>query len=180
MAKCPNCSDVELRHTLVAGSLPANGCHRCKGVLVSLTSYRDWRERSGVSGRSSEKTGPSTAITDSKDALLCGKCRNVMTKFKVAADVDNRVDFCSSCDEVWLDNGEWELIESLVGSGELSNITTQPWQYRVMTDTMERIELDCLKKDFGEDFDRVTALAEILDGHPARLEILAYLSSRSR
>ncbi len=180
MATCPSCSGTEMRHTLVAGSLPANSCYRCKGVLVSLTSYRDWRERSGVSKRTSAEIEADSVVKDTKDALLCGKCRNVMTKFKVSADVDNRIDFCSSCDEVWLDSGEWELIEKFVGSGELSNITTQPWQYRVMTDSVERMELDRLKSDFGDDFDKVVELAEILDGHPARLEILAYLSSKSR
>ena len=169
-----------MRHTLVAGSLPANSCYRCKGVLVSLVAYRDWRERSGIADRPKSTPEPTTAVADTKDVLLCGKCRNVMTKFKVSVDADNRIDFCLSCDEVWLDSGEWELIEALVGSGKLSNITTQPWQYRVMEDSVERMELVRLMEDFGENFDKVVELGKILDGHPARLEILAYLSSKSR
>ncbi len=114
-----------------------------------------------------------TLVADTKDALLCGKCQHVMTKFRVSADTENKIDFCLSCDEVWLDSGEWELIEALVGSGELSKITTQPWQYRVMADSIERMELTRLKEDFGDSFDRVVELGKVLDGHPARLAILA-------
>lgn len=180
MATCPKCSDTGLRHTLVAGSLPANSCNRCKGVLVSLVAYRDWRERSGVAARANGDTSSATKVEDTKEALLCGKCQHVMTKFRVSADSANKIDFCLSCDEVWLDSGEWEVIEALVGSGELSKITTQPWQYRVMADSIERMELARLKEDFGEDFEKVVELGKILDDHPARLEILAYLSGKSR
>lgn len=169
-----------MRHTLVSGSLPANSCYRCKGVLVSLVAYRDWRERSGIAERPNDSSVSKAEVLDTKDAILCGKCQNVMTKFKVSVDAENRIDYCSSCDEVWLDGGEWELIEALVGAGELSNITTQPWQYRLMTDSVEKMESDRLKQDFGENFDKIIELAKILDGHPARLEILAYLSSKSR
>jgi hypothetical protein len=49
-----------------------------------------------------------------------------------------------------------------------------------MTESVERMELERLKADFGDDFEKVVELGETLDGHPARLEILAYLSSRSR
>lgn len=180
MATCPKCSGTEMRHTLVAGSLPAHSCYRCKGVLVSLVAYRDWRERSGIAERSTSDSEPVTEVSDTKDALLCGKCRNLMTKFRASANAPNRIDFCFSCDEVWLDGGEWELIEALVGSGQLANITTQPWQYRVMTTSVERMELDRLKKEFGENFEKVVELGDLIESHPARLEILAYLSSRSR
>ncbi len=180
MPTCPKCSASTLRHTLVNNSLAANGCNRCKGVLVSLVTYRDWRERSGLAGRSVDKTECLTEVPDTKDAMVCGKCRNLMTKFRISAETDNRLDYCASCDEVWLDGGEWEMIEKLVGSGELANITTQPWQYRVTTATTEMMALERLKKTLGDDFQSVAQFRELLDGHPARLEILAYLSSNSR
>lgn len=49
-----------------------------------------------------------------------------------------------------------------------------------MTSSVERMEIERLKKGFGESFEKVVEVAEILENHPARLEILAYLSSRSR
>ncbi len=103
-----------------------------------------------------------------------------MTKFRVSADTPNRIDFCFSCEDVWLDAGEWELIEALVGSRHLSNIITQPWQYRVMSDSVEKSERKRLKEEFGADYEKVVELGDLLKEHPAKLEILAYLSSRSR
>lgn len=180
MATCPNCSDAELRHTLVAGTLPAHSCHRCKGIQVSLVAYRDWRERSGTTENLKNNADTIAEVSDTKDALLCGKCRNVMTKFRVSADAANRIDFCSSCEEVWLDAGEWDLIGALVGSRHLANITTQPWQYRVMSDSVEVMALERLKKRLGSDYEKVVEFGDLLEGHPERLEILAYLAKRSR
>ena len=180
MSTCPKCSGTELRHTLVAGTLPAHSCYRCKGILVSLVAYRGWRERSGISKQSGKDENAVAPVKDTKDAVLCTKCRNLMTKYRISADAPNRIDFCSRCEDVWLDGGEWELVEALVGSDHLANITTQPWQYRLMSDSVRKMEVERLKKELGADYERVVNLSEFLDGHPARLEILAYLSSRSR
>ena len=180
MATCPKCSGTELRHTLVTGTLPAHSCYRCKGILVSLVAYREWKERVGSLRRSENHNAIVAPVKDTKDAILCSKCRNLMTKYRVSAEMPNRIDFCSRCEDVWLDGGEWELIEALVGSDQLTNITTQPWQYRLTSETTKKMELDRLKKQLGTDFEKVIGLSEFLDGHPARLEILAYLSSKSR
>ncbi|MEM7433388.1 MAG: zf-TFIIB domain-containing protein, partial [Pseudomonadota bacterium] len=131
MAGCPTCNTTEMRHTRVAGSLPAYSCHRCNGILVSLVTYRDWRERKLSSTGSGPPSGGAAMAGDTTDAICCSKCNRIMTKYRVSANTPNRIDYCAHCEDVWLDAGEWELIESVVGSTELANITSQPWQYRV-------------------------------------------------
>ena len=180
MPACPSCTRTPLSHTLVNDSLPANGCRQCNGLLVSLVVYRAWRERNGLSGESPKAGAVPLGAPDTKDAIVCGKCRKLMMKFRISAEADNRVDYCATCDEVWLDGGEWELIESLAGSGELANITSQPWQHRITRTAVQKMALERLQEVLGDEFEKVAELRELIDKHPARLEILAYLTQNSR
>ena len=44
MALCPQCDHSVLVHTLLTDGLAAYSCGNCLGTLVSLVSYRAWRE----------------------------------------------------------------------------------------------------------------------------------------
>lgn len=169
-----------MRHTLVSNSLAAYGCDHCKGILISLLAYRDWRERTGVAQQPGGEADQPVLVSDTRDALTCGKCSNLMTKYRISANAPNRIDFCARCEDVWLDEGEWELIETLVGSHQLANIASQPWQYRVMSDSREEMEARRLSGELGDDYEKMLEVAGWLERHPSRLEILAYLSGRAR
>ena len=54
-----------------------------------------------------------------------------MSKYRIRSDKNNRLDYCPHCEEIWLDEGEWELVEGLVASGEFTKVFTQAWQYAV-------------------------------------------------
>ena len=54
---CPVCKTLELRPTMIEELLPAMGCEKCKGTLVSLLYYRHWAENHKPQ---SEATEPST------------------------------------------------------------------------------------------------------------------------
>ena len=179
MARCPKCQKLGLLHTLVEESLPAHACPECDGLLIGLVAYRRWRE---ASKRIEKSRGPETTLApveDSKEAKQCPKCRGVMTKYKVSADVSNQIDFCVNCEDVWLDNGEWELIDTLVGSEYLAAIITQPWQHKIRQTRTKRMEENRLSSLLEDEYEKVLELANWLDGHEARDEILAYLHKHS-
>jgi Zn-finger nucleic acid-binding protein len=179
MLTCPNCPDSELRHTLIAVSLPAHSCKKCKGLLISLVAYRAWRERTGIHGRDGGAGDREPLVSDTRDVIKCAKCSRLMTKYRVSADAPNRIDFCANCEEVWLDAGEWELIETLVGSDRLATITARPWQHRVTSDTIEKMEARRLAAALGDDYEKVKEIGDWLEDHPSRQLILAWLTDRS-
>src|ERR1044072_4172687 len=130
MALCPQCDDSTLVHTLLADGLAGYSCGKCLGTLVSLVAYRAWRERGGAI----PDVPAAVAVADAADstgAQKCPKCRSLMSKYRISAEKANRLDYCPHCEEIWLDDGEWQLVEGLVGSGDFARVFTQHWQHAV-------------------------------------------------
>jgi Zn-finger nucleic acid-binding protein len=179
MAQCPQCADSPLVHTLLADNLAAYSCGKCLGTLVSLVSYRAWRESSGRSRLpAAEPAVPASEVADSTGAKKCPKCRSLMSKYRISAEKSNRLDYCAHCEEVWLDDGEWELVESLAASGDFTRMFTQSWQYAVRGNMSQQMEEQRLRELLGADYERVAEFGQWLQAQPARTEILAKLSRR--
>jgi Zn-finger nucleic acid-binding protein len=179
MAQCPQCADSPLVHTLLADNLAAYSCGKCLGTLVSLVSYRAWRESSGRSSLpAAEPAVPASEVADSTGAKKCPKCRSLMSKYRISAEKSNRLDYCAHCEEVWLDDGEWELVESLAASGDFTRMFTQSWQYAVRGNMSQQMEEQRLRELLGADYERVAEFGQWLQAQPARTEILAKLSRR--
>jgi Zn-finger nucleic acid-binding protein len=164
---------------MLAENLAAYSCGKCLGTLVSLATYRAWRESTG---REHLPVSPvAMADTDAADSVAakkCPKCRSLMSKYRVTAEKTNRLDYCPHCDEVWLDDGEWQLVESLVVSGEFTKVFTQAWQYALRAGVTGAMEDQRLRELLGADYDRVMEFARWLDRQPAKHEIVTQLGRR--
>jgi Zn-finger nucleic acid-binding protein len=169
-------------HTLLAENFAGHSCGKCLGTLVSLVSYRAWRE-SDAGRRLRRQTATAVSDVDAADstgAKKCPKCRSLMSKYRVTAEKANRLDYCPHCEEIWLDDGEWQLVEGLVASGDFARVFTQAWQHAVRTSLTGAMEEQRLRELLGGDYERVMAFAQWLKDQPARNEILAHLATRRR
>jgi Zn-finger nucleic acid-binding protein len=177
MALCPQCDHSVLVHTLLTDNLAGYSCGHCLGTLVSLVAYRVWRERSEGNDlpTSTPMAEPESAPPDSIGAKKCPKCRSLMSKYRIRSDKTNRLDYCPHCEEIWLDEGEWRLVEGLVASGEFTKVFTQAWQYAVRAGVTAAMEEERLRELLGGDYERVAEFAEWVQSQPARAEILARL-----
>ena len=179
MAQCPQCADSPLVHTMLAEGFAAYSCGKCLGTLVSLVAYRAWRERTARGARPAAPAAmPDVDPPDSIGAKKCPKCRSLMSKYRISAEKTNRLDYCAHCEEIWLDEGEWELVESLVTAGEFTKVFTQAWQYAVRSEVSHAMEEQRLRELLGGDFERVARFGEWLQAQPAKAEILARLTRR--
>jgi Zn-finger nucleic acid-binding protein len=177
MAQCPQCADSPLVHAMLAEGLAGYSCGKCLGTLVSLVSYRLWRERTrGAAMPVAPAAVEDMAPADSIGAKKCPKCRSLMSKYRFSAEKSNRLDYCPHCEEIWLDDGEWQLVEGLVVSGEFTKVFTQAWQYAVRADITGAMEEHRLRELLGEGYDRFADFARWLAAQPARHEILAQLA----
>jgi Zn-finger nucleic acid-binding protein len=174
--KCPVCADSELRPTMIEEMLPAMGCAACKGSLVSLLYYRHWIEQHRPADAPATSAGATETAADTASAVRCPKCERIMTKFKLVGSVDNRVDLCASCDEAWLDRGEWELLEQLQLSDKLPAVFTDTWQRRLRQEKSEQTRQSILKRTIGEESaTKVEGFRDWLNGQKLKSTILTYL-----
>ena len=179
MAQCPQCDHSTLVHSLLTDNLAGYSCGQCLGTLVSLAAYRAWRESAGSDRLPAMPAAvPDTGAADSVAAKKCPKCRSLMSKYRIRSDKVNRLDYCPHCEEIWLDEGEWELVEGLVASGEFTKVFTQGWQYAVRATLTSAMEEQRMRELLGDHYDRVAKFAEWLDSQPAKQEILAQLARR--
>ncbi len=174
--KCPHCKNPDLKPTLIEEYLPAMGCDSCHGSLVSLLSYRHWAETRKPHSASAPKSGAVIETTDTTTAVTCPKCARVMAKYKLTGTVSNRLDVCATCDEAWLDGGEWELLEALQLSFKMPAIFTDAWQRRVHRELTEGTRRSILARVIGEESTvRVEAFKAWLAGTGHKSEIMIYL-----
>jgi len=177
MALCPQCDDSVLVHALLTDNLAGYSCSKCLGTLVSLVAYRVWRERTARPPAPMPAATPADA-PDSIGAKKCPKCRSLMSKYRISAEKTNRLDYCPHCEEIWLDDGEWELVEGLVVSGEFARVFTQAWQHALGSGLTQAMQEQRLRTMLGDDFQRFEEFSRWLHSQPARQEILAQLARR--
>jgi Zn-finger nucleic acid-binding protein len=175
--KCPRCRTPDLKPTMIEEYLPGMACDACHGSLVSLLYYRHWAEtQKPAADPAAEMTAGPVETSDTTTALVCPKCERVMAKYKLSGTVSNRVDVCSTCDEAWLDRGEWELLEALQLSLKIPAILTDAWQRRIRREQSEDTRRSILTRMIGEDgTDRVEEFKRWLGKNPHRSHVLAYL-----
>ena len=176
---CPKCKDVELQPTKIDDSLPVMGCSNCGGSSISLLYYRDWAERINIETRDSESATDIIEESDTKTALSCLKCSRLMTKFSVSGTSGNRIDLCTSCDEAWLDGGEWQLLKSLQLANKLPKIFTDQWQRKIRDEKSELGRIDRLRKVVGDgDTDKAIDIKKWLKDHPNKASILHFIGTQ--
>jgi Zn-finger nucleic acid-binding protein len=148
--KCPSCKTADLLPTKIEEYLPGMGCGTCHGTMVSLLYYRHWAETQKPPSDPVTATAAPEA-TDTKTAITCPKCERVMNKYKLTGAISNRIDVCSTCDEAWLDGGEWELLEALQLSLKIPSILTEGWQRRIRHEITEDTRHSILVRIVGEE-----------------------------
>jgi Zn-finger nucleic acid-binding protein len=174
--KCPHCHTTDLAPTMIEEFLPSMGCGACHGALVSLLYYRHWAETQKEPAGAPVSGTPAVVTTDTTEAITCPKCERVMTKYKISGAVANRVDVCSTCDDAWLDGGEWELLEALHLSHKIPAILTEAWQRRIRRELTAETRRAILARMVGEEgARRVEEFGEWLDKSGHKSHVLTYL-----
>ena len=179
--QCPKCENETLKATKLEQGLSAMGCNQCNGAFVTLLYYRDWLERTPVVESAALDHKPmATAlieVNDSKSALCCPKCSRLMNKYKISGEVENRIDLCASCDEVWLDGGEWELLKIFEMSRKMPLVFTEQWQRKLREQaTEEAREQRLLKVVSHEDLDEAKRIKQWLAEHPFKEQLYFFIN----
>ncbi|MEH6469966.1 MAG: hypothetical protein V7752_01840 [Halopseudomonas sp.] len=100
----------------------------------------------------------------------------MMTKFRIGLANDNRIDLCGSCDDAWLDNGEWQLLKQLELHDQLPKIFTEGWQRNIRRQRQQQQVQAKYTELIGEEsFSKVDQFKSWVDKHPQKDQIKQYL-----
>ena len=177
--RCSVCQGHTLKPIELEKGLIAASCSNCYGSLLSLISYRFWVDNHAEK-MTSAINDEDILVEDSSSVRNCPKCSRLMSKYQICASSENRVDLCAGCDEVWLDQGEWELLKRLDISEKLTSFFTDAWQRQIRLDREAETLKARYEKLIGEDdFARVSEFKYWLDQHPEKAGIKHYLNMSS-
>ena len=172
--QCPSCKSSSLKPIKLQQRLPARLCIKCSGVVIDLLSYRDWAET-----HVQQKKVPTPAleeIEDTSKALVCPKCSNIMLKFRIAGETSNKIDVCQSCDEAWLDEGEWELLGALKIQHKLNAIFTDPWQRNIREENAKKAQEKRFEDLLGkEEYKKLGDIKNWIKTHPNKDDLVRYI-----
>ncbi|MGB3611747.1 MAG: zf-TFIIB domain-containing protein [Cellvibrio sp.] len=173
--QCLTCKTTSLEPKEIEPGLLVAACPQCGGALVSLMNYRFWLDQH--QGVAEAELLPELDVPGEQPGERdCPKCRQVMKKFQMGLNSSHKIDLCESCDEAWLDKGEWQLLKQLDLHGKLPRIFTQAWQNNIREARREALQEDRYEKMLGvEDFMHVSSFRQWLYRHPRKEEIKQYL-----
>lgn len=173
---CPNCKNQDLLPTKLETSLSAFGCRECGGKLLNLVAYRLWRELHATEAES--ETALVAEPEEGRDALLCSKCSRIMLKFRYTTDTEHVIDVCNYCEDIWLQENEWEFLKRFSLHGDIPKIFTEPWQRDLRSQrTRQTLEEEWDRRLGPELHSTVKELAAWLEEQPQKDSVLDYLSS---
>ncbi|WP_199243949.1 hypothetical protein [Bacterioplanes sanyensis] len=174
--QCPQCKGSQLQPVTLETGLVAAGCLQCGGSLLPLLNYRYWQQT--TEQHSIEKDNEFSA-EDSAGAKLCPKCARLMSKYRIGHDQDNRLELCATCDEAWLDAGEWSLLKSCEMHQQLPRIFTDAWQRLIRLTEQEASVRENFRNRLGEvQFAKADEFRQWLNQQQGKADILQYLSIR--
>ena len=178
--QCPLCKDSTLQHTTLDIGVPAFKCSKCAGIWISSNEYLRWDQAHGPD-LPEKLSGDATVPTwDTQELKLCPECRHILTRYRVLPNVKFFIDHCGSCNGVWLDKNEWDVLVAHNLHDKINDLFTQPWQTRVRQEEAHAM-LDKLYLDkFGaQDYARIKEIWNWLKPHPHRAMLVAFLQANN-
>ena len=171
--KCPQCKSADLQPAKLEPNLGAHTCDTCGGTLLDLVAYRLWRETQATPPSA---TGIVKTPEETSQALLCSKCERIMLRFRYTEHTKHVLDLCSYCDDVWLQENEWEFMRVYAVQGDLPRVFTDPWQRKLRARRTKAVLDEEWDHRLGAELHgKAKEIDKWLREHPNRASFLDYL-----
>lgn len=184
--KCYSCKTEDLHPSKLDFGLPALRCQTCQGTYLDLLTYRAWLEdvAEQIAQEQSQDMANDTSefdfdeLDNTENALVCQRCQKFMLKYRINNEQENTINVCHTCDDVWLDRGEWELLKYLKIQDKLTYVMSEPWQKDIRTQNQKNAFTERYQQILNDDFGKVDEFTDWLNQHPKKAEIKHYLLSK--
>ena len=176
--RCPVCKNIFLGSITLVDELPARQCPNCRGVSISSNMYLTWRRTLGREFPPKEGAIEIDPSWEVRELKLCPDCGHIMARYKIFPDTDFYIDRCRSCNGIWLDRNEWEVLIDRNLHDNLNEFFTRPWQDNLRAaEAKNHLEHIYLERLGADDYQKVRQVREWLVQHPMRGMLLAFLQA---
>jgi len=179
--KCSSCGIGTLAPSYLEGLFACHTCDNCGGNLILLEDFLRWHEQHPDTQLLADAAVEEVAQETSK-AMICPKTGGLMTKYKISADTEHRLDLSPTINAVWLDKGEWDLLKSKGLAHKLNNIFTDHWQHKITANAASEVLSGLYQRRFGDQYDeikhfraRLIEMGDSPDCEISKSEVIAYL-----
>lgn len=177
--RCPCSGQGALRPRTLSDQLDARQCEACEGTVLSLQTYRRWRDRPECLSVEMPDLmiHGLLAVEDSPGARACPTCNRLMQRLRVSTDLpDFRIDRCAHCQLVWFDRGEWEALAHSGLAHRLDEVLADGWQRQLRQEDLRARREAVLRERHGDAcIDELTRIRAWLDEQAQPDELLALL-----
>jgi len=176
---CPSCNGVYEKKKL-ARHLLGKSCVNCEGVTFTLNDYLIYLSRSEpLEDSIEEMTDGSFLVDDTKKAMLCG-CGAIMHKCRIRYETDRRIDYCSTCQTVWLDAGEWEYLKENNLHRLINKLFTEPYQRKLRVEKTRTVLSEKYTDQLGEEeYKQLKEVRDWVYNNENKELLLAYLNAKN-
>lgn len=172
--KCSSCRIGRLNPSYLEGLFVCHTCSECEGNFILLRDYLRWKNENPDVDLG-ERVDPEVVPQETSKAMICPKTGGLMTKYKISADTDHRIDLSPGINAIWLDKGEWELLKAKGLATKLNRIFTDHWQHEIRSNEAVEVLSALYERKFGDRYDEVKQLRSSLESMENRSEVIAYL-----
>lgn len=153
-------------------------CSRCGGRRLLLEDYRRFREQGGLEQLSVALPPAAADYRETATARVCQSCGLIMARYRVARDIAFHIDYCTTCQSVWLDGLEWEILAAQDWLARLDDILSDAWQKRVRQDEAQSRREQSMRTRFGDtEYEKLREFRDWLAQQPKRNEMMAFIGS---
>lgn len=179
---CPKCKHSPLLDSTLSGNLAVNSCHSCQGSWIRANDYETWHQENASQEPelfSQIHQVDYVASPYDNKAALCPDCQRILSRAKVSLKTSFYIERCSSCNGIWCDGGEWDVLEKLGWHTHIEQLFTTSWQVRMREYQHAEQERQAIVDKVGSEIaHQVFELAAILEQHPNGDFAAAYLMRR--
>lgn len=178
--RCVCSAAAILRPQALAPGLGADTCGDCHGNLLSMGDYRRWvaEQPEPVMADDADLPVLRPAPASEDKARACPSCQRWMERLRVGRSPDFRLDRCSACQRVWLDDGEWAALAEAGLATRLGEILSDGWQRQLRdADAQARREAELRARHGDACIDELARVRAWLATQPQRETLLALLRS---
>ena len=172
--KCSSCGTGRLEPSYFEGLFACHSCSSCEGDLILLGDFMRWQELNPESDFS-PIAEVEVVLEDTSRAMICPLSGTIMTKYRISADTEHRLDLSPTINAVWLDKGEWDLLKKQGLANQLNTIFTNHWQREIRAVETSEVLKELYERKFGEHYQQIKAFKNVIDTIGNRSEVIAYL-----